>query len=243
MRRQSEAVWKGGEWALSIPEIVNVSVNTPYPQTETFVTESRRLNTRDYRLFDIQHAVMPTKLPLERFYEELVKTQQVINLKHMGFAALRSTAALAACLLVKGQTNFVRMLWKFNSVYDPKLQLANHHRPVKYEMRLPATAPEGKVAQRDLYVLLPEQGKQVRVSAPSRHKSPLLRRPPLSSAPSCEPDRINIHPQIFVGHEAEHGTIVVHQDDATCSRPGQRRRRGKMLIELCPLPEHPIVGW
>jgi hopanoid C-3 methylase HpnR len=153
------------EWALSIPEIVNISVNTPYPGTETFVTEARRLNTRDYRLFDIQHAVMPTRLPLERFYEELVKTQQVVNMKHLGFAALKGTAALAARLLLKGQTNFVRMLWKFNSVYNPKLQLADHRRPVKYEMRLPAPAPEGKVAQRGLYVLLPEPGKQVPVPA------------------------------------------------------------------------------
>src|SRR5262249_10817784 len=29
------------EWALSVPEIVNVSVNTPYPGTETFVTNER----------------------------------------------------------------------------------------------------------------------------------------------------------------------------------------------------------
>jgi hopanoid C-3 methylase len=40
------------EWALSTPEIINVSINTPYPGTETWVTESRRLNSRDYRLFE-----------------------------------------------------------------------------------------------------------------------------------------------------------------------------------------------
>ena len=54
---------------------MNVSVNTPYLGTETFLTESRTLTTRDYPLFDIQHAVLPTRLPLDRFYEELVKTQ------------------------------------------------------------------------------------------------------------------------------------------------------------------------
>ncbi len=151
------------DWALSIPEIVNVSVNTPYPGTETFLTESRKLSTRDYRLFDIQHAVMPTKLPIERFYQELVKTQQVLNMKHLGFAALKTTAALAARLLLKGQTNFVRMLWKFNSVYNPELQLADHRRPVKYEMRLPTPAPDGKVKQKDLFILMPEPGKQVPV--------------------------------------------------------------------------------
>ena len=85
------------EWALSVPEIVNVSVNTPYPGTESFVTNARTFTTRDYRLFDIQHAVLPTKLPLDRFYAELVKTQQVLNRKHLGArAAARDRGDLGA---------------------------------------------------------------------------------------------------------------------------------------------------
>ena len=52
------------EWALTVPEIVHLTVNTPYPGTETWLTESRQLTTRDYRLFDVQHAVLPTTLPL-----------------------------------------------------------------------------------------------------------------------------------------------------------------------------------
>ena len=75
------------EWCMEIPEIVNISVNTPYPGTETWSTESRKLTTRDYRLFDIQHAVLPTKLPLPDFYAELVQTQQVLNRKHLGATA------------------------------------------------------------------------------------------------------------------------------------------------------------
>jgi len=141
------------EWALSIPEIVNVSVNTPYPGTETFLEQAGNLATRDYRLFDIQHAVLPTRLPLDRFYAELVETQRVLNTKHLGLAALKDTAFLAAKLLARGQTNFVRMLWRFSSVFNPKLQLADHQRPVKYQMRVPtAAAPRPK---EDLYVLRP----------------------------------------------------------------------------------------
>ncbi|WP_394838741.1 hopanoid C-3 methylase HpnR [Pendulispora rubella] len=143
------------EWALSVPEIVNISVNTPYPGTETFLTDAREFTTRDYRLFDIQHAVLPTKLPLARFYEELVKTQQVLNKKHLGVAALKATAAISARLLLQGQTNFVKMLWKFNSVYDPRRQLADHAQPVKYEMKLPVVSPTKKVDPRKLYVLPP----------------------------------------------------------------------------------------
>ena len=77
------------DWCLEIPEVVNISINTPYPSTETWHTESRRLTTRDYRLFDIQHAVLPTKLPLAKFYKELVETQRVLSRKHLGWAAVR----------------------------------------------------------------------------------------------------------------------------------------------------------
>jgi hopanoid C-3 methylase HpnR len=153
------------EWALSVPEIVNVSVNTPYPGTETFLTESRKFITRDYRLFDIQHTVLPTRLPLEKFYAELVKTQQVLNMKHLGISSLKETAFIAARLLARGQTNFVRMLWKFNSVYHPERQLADHRRPVSYEMRLPAAPVNGKVNQKSLFVLAPDQSPQVPVGA------------------------------------------------------------------------------
>jgi hopanoid C-3 methylase len=130
------------EWCLEIPEIVTISVSTPYPGTETWHTESRKVQTRDYRLYDIQHAVLPTKLSLTEFYEELVKTQQVLNRKHLGWSALKHTATTAAGHLLRGQTNFVKMLWKFNSVYNPKLQLSDHQRPVKYQMALPPAAKE-----------------------------------------------------------------------------------------------------
>ncbi|MEW6296570.1 MAG: hopanoid C-3 methylase HpnR [Thermodesulfobacteriota bacterium] len=145
------------EWALSVPEIVHLTVNTPYPGTETWATESRKLTTRDYRLFDVQHAVLPTKLPLARFYQELVRTQEVINKKHLGFAALRDTFFLAAKLLAHGQTNFVRMLWKFHHVYNPERQLADHHRPVRYEMALPQ--PAGLRDRKSLYVHRPAQAQ------------------------------------------------------------------------------------
>ncbi len=139
------------QWCLEIPEIVNISVNTPYPGTESWVTEGRKLQTQDYRLFDIQHAVLPTKLPLPEFYAELVKTQQVLNKKHLGWAALKSTAKLAAGHLLRGQTNFVKMLWKFNSVYNPNLQLADHQQPVPYEMD-PPPAHQATVKSNLLYI-------------------------------------------------------------------------------------------
>lgn len=139
------------EWCMEIPEIVNISVNTPYPGTETWHTEARRLTTRDYRLFDIQHAVLPTRLPLPEFYAELVATQQVLNRKHLGARQIWGAARNVIRLLARGQTNFVRMLFKFNSVYDPRLQLADHEQPVAYEIALPPP-PRARVQARSLYV-------------------------------------------------------------------------------------------
>jgi hopanoid C-3 methylase len=142
------------QWALEVPEVVNVSVNTPYPGTESWLTESRRLATRDYRLFDIQHAVLPTKLPLDEFYAELVSTQRILNTKHLGWHALKEAALIVGGLLLRGQTNFAKMMWKFNSVFDPALQLADHARSVEYEIPLPPKA-DSKAKGQKLYILKP----------------------------------------------------------------------------------------
>ncbi|MGH2875352.1 MAG: hopanoid C-3 methylase HpnR [Solirubrobacteraceae bacterium] len=126
------------EFALSVPQIVHLTVITPYPGTEIWREQSDKLTTRDYRLFDIQHAVLPTRLPLERFYEELVRTQSVINRKHLGTAAVAKAAGVMARQLAHGQTNFARMIWKFNSIYNAQRQYGDHQREVRYEVPLPA---------------------------------------------------------------------------------------------------------
>lgn len=148
------------EWALSVPEIVHLTVNTPYPGTESWHTESRKLTTRDYRLFDVQHAVLPTRMPLADFYRELVRTQQVIDRKHLGFTALRKTFAIAAGHLARGQTNFLRMLWRFGSVYDARRQVEDHQRPCRHAIRLPDRTPRF-LDRTSLYVLRPAPGQAV----------------------------------------------------------------------------------
>jgi hopanoid C-3 methylase HpnR len=143
------------EWAQQVPEIVNISVQTPYPGTETWHTEARRLTTLDYRLFDIQHAVLPTRLPLRRFYEELVKTQTVLARKHLGFAAMVSSLGVLTHQLARGQTNFARMIWKFNSVYNVSRQYGDHLRPVRYQLPAPPARPVAQLDRRELYVHVP----------------------------------------------------------------------------------------
>jgi magnesium-protoporphyrin IX monomethyl ester (oxidative) cyclase len=148
------------EWSMQVPEIVNVTVQTPYPGTETWLTEARKLTTLDYRLFDVQHAVLPTRLPLHRFYEELVKTQSVLARKHLGMAALAQTAGIAARRLARGQTNFLRMLWKFSKVYDADRQYHEHRREVRYSMPPPPAVPVAVADRRDLYVHVPLRGRR-----------------------------------------------------------------------------------
>lgn len=150
------------QFCMEIPEIVNISVNTPYPGTETWHTEARRLSTLDYRLFDIQHAVLPTRLPLPEFYQELVKTQQVLNKKHLGWTVIKKAAKTTTKLLLKGQTNFFKMLWKFDSVYNPDLLLADHQLPVQYEMS-PPPPPTPKVDAKQLYIHAPmgRRGREI----------------------------------------------------------------------------------
>src|SRR5207247_2041199 len=56
---------------------------------------------------------------------------------------------------VPGQTNFVRSLSKWNSVYHPDRQSGDHARPVKYAMKPPALVPNPRPRSRQLYVHQP----------------------------------------------------------------------------------------
>ncbi len=141
-------------WCMEIPEIVNISVTTPYPGTEIWPQQEALLTTRDYRLFDIQHAVLPTTLPLAEFYAELVSTQQVLSRKHLGWAAVGGAMTVAAKRLLRGQTNFVTSLWKFNSVFNARQQMADHARPARYQLPRSDGAAIG-ADKRTLYVHQP----------------------------------------------------------------------------------------
>jgi magnesium-protoporphyrin IX monomethyl ester (oxidative) cyclase len=140
---------------MSVPEIVNITVQTPYPGTETWVTESRRLTTLDYRLFDVQHAVLPTRLPLHRFYEELVSTQAILARKHLGVAALAKTTGIIARQIMRGQSNFAKMIWKFNQVYNADRQYSEHLRETSYQLPPPADRPAQAPDRKELYIHAP----------------------------------------------------------------------------------------
>jgi hypothetical protein len=46
------------------------SILTPLPGTDLWDTASRNVTTHNWEMYDIVHAVLPTKLPIEEFYEQ-----------------------------------------------------------------------------------------------------------------------------------------------------------------------------
>ncbi|MBI5877010.1 MAG: cobalamin B12-binding domain-containing protein [Chloroflexi bacterium] len=49
------------------------TVMTPLPGTEIFAAQRAQLTTGQHHLFDLAHAVVPTRLPLEKFYEQMAR--------------------------------------------------------------------------------------------------------------------------------------------------------------------------
>ena len=75
------------------------SVLTPLPGTDLWDTAKDAVTTHEWEMFDIVHAVLPTKLPLDEFYEEyagLWRTTLEVRYKHRG--KFRTYFKLAAAL-------------------------------------------------------------------------------------------------------------------------------------------------
>src|SRR5260370_958845 len=121
------------ELGVEQPEVVSISVNTPYPGTESWAIEGGRVASRDYRLYDIQHAVLPTRLPLAEFYRELVATQQAFYRKHLGCRRVPQTAGIIAGQLARGQTNFVNSLFHLDRGFGPERPIAGQALPLGYQ--------------------------------------------------------------------------------------------------------------
>ena len=56
---------------------------------------------------------------------------------------------------MRGQTNFLKSMWKFGSQYDVQKLLGDHREETRYPIALPARKAE-KVDPRQLYILRPE---------------------------------------------------------------------------------------
>ena len=76
------------------------SVLTPLPGTDLWDEVKDRVTTQDWELFDIAHAVLPTQLPLEEFYEEYASLwRNAVETRYRIHGKARTYAELGLALL------------------------------------------------------------------------------------------------------------------------------------------------
>jgi hopanoid C-3 methylase len=75
------------------------SVLTPLPGTDLWETASRQVTTRNWEMYDIIHAVLPTRLPLADFYEEYSRLwRHALDVRYRHRGKMRTYVALGAAL-------------------------------------------------------------------------------------------------------------------------------------------------
>ena len=105
------------------------SILTPLPGTDLWSDASRRVTTRDWEMYDIVHAVLPTKLPLEEFYAEYAGLwRHVLDLRYRLRGRVRTWLKLGAALATGQVTpSAVRKGMNIDSVFSrPESFLAAH---------------------------------------------------------------------------------------------------------------------
>ncbi len=76
------------------------SVLTPLPGTDLWSEASQRVTTKNWEMFDIVHAVLPTKLPLEEFYAEYSGLwRHVLDVRYRHRGRARTYFQLGAALV------------------------------------------------------------------------------------------------------------------------------------------------
>ena len=108
------------------------SVLTPLPGTELWKTAQHRVNTHDWEMYDIVHAVLPTRLSLEEFYEEYSRLwRHVLQVRYRERGRVRTYVQLGAALATgKVTLGAVRKGMNLAKVFSrPETFLAAHRQP------------------------------------------------------------------------------------------------------------------
>ncbi|HEX3580381.1 MAG TPA: radical SAM protein, partial [Thermoanaerobaculia bacterium] len=81
------------------------SILTPLPGTDLWDTASRQVTTRRWEMYDIVHTVLPTKLPIEEFYEEYSRLwRHVLNVRYQYKGKMKTYFQLGAALATRKVT-------------------------------------------------------------------------------------------------------------------------------------------
>lgn len=108
------------------------SVLTPLPGTELWQSARGQVNTHDWEMYDILHAVLPTRLPLEEFYAEYARLwRHVLEVRYRLRGKARTYLQLGAALATgRVSLGAVRKGMNLAKVFSrPETFLAAHRRP------------------------------------------------------------------------------------------------------------------
>jgi radical SAM superfamily enzyme YgiQ (UPF0313 family) len=109
------------------------SILTPLPGTDLWDEASQQVTTHDWEMYDIVHAVLPTKLPLPEFYAEYSRLwRHVLDLRYRTKGKVRTYVQLGAALATgKVSMGAVRKGMNMAKVFSrPETFLRAHQRHV-----------------------------------------------------------------------------------------------------------------
>jgi radical SAM superfamily enzyme YgiQ (UPF0313 family) len=98
-----------------------VTILTPLPGTQLYRTWHDKLLTTDYRLFDLLHPVLPTRLPREEFYAQFARSVEAVkpSIRRAMQNLLRRRPELIRRIL-PGVAWFFARTWRYQRVHrDP----------------------------------------------------------------------------------------------------------------------------
>ena len=108
------------------------SILTPLPGTDLWDTAKQGVTTHDWEMYDIVHAVLPTKLPLDEFYAEYSRLwRHVLEVRYHHRGKARTYLQLGAALATgKVGLGAVRKGMNMAKVFSkPETFLRAHRRP------------------------------------------------------------------------------------------------------------------
>jgi radical SAM superfamily enzyme YgiQ (UPF0313 family) len=98
------------------------TILTPLPGTQLFRAYQDKLLTTDHRLFDLLHAVLPTRLPRAEFYAEYCRAYDATesSVRDAYRSLIRARPRFVARIL-PGMVWFYARTWRYQRVhYDPR---------------------------------------------------------------------------------------------------------------------------
>ena len=94
------------------------TILTPLPGTQLYRAYKDKLLTTDHRLFDLLHAVLPTRLPREEFYKEFARSYDATeeSVRNAYNAMLKRRPAFVAKVL-PGMVWFYARTWRYQRIH------------------------------------------------------------------------------------------------------------------------------